>query len=222
MGDYKLFSLPLFSGIPEDKQDAFLSGLDYTVSTFSKGEIVAHSGDLCRHLYLLLQGKVKTEMVDSSGAVLRIETICVPRLLVPAFLFGENNRFPVNVTVLKESEIMMITRDSVLSSLLTSEAFLRNFLYLSAACMNCLTEKLQLLSCKTIRTRLIFYLLERVEKGSSTFIMEETQQELADHFGVTRPALAKVFYELVEEGLIRQERRQISVPDKQILRRSIF
>ena len=41
--------------------------------------------------------------------------------------------------------------------------------------------------------------------------MKETQQELADYFGVTRPALAKVLYELMEEGLIRQEKRQIFI-----------
>lgn len=222
MEDYKLFSIPLFSGIQADKQGPFLAGLDYSVSSFKKGEIVVRAGDLCKHLYLLLSGKVKTEMIDRSGAALRIETIAASRPIASAFLFGENNRFPVNVTVLEDSVIMMVTRDSVMLSLLNNEVFLKNFLQLSASCMLCLTDKLRLLSCKTIRTRLIFYLLERVGSNSSDLILKETQQELADHFGVTRPALAKVLYELVEEGLIMQDRRQIRILDKQALRREIL
>ena len=93
---------------------------------------------------------------------------------------------------------------------------------LNAECMKCLTDKLHLLACKTIRSRLIFYLLDQAKNGTSSFVMKETQQELADYFGVTRPALAKVLYELMEEGLIRQEKRQIFITDKQTLRREIM
>ena len=64
----ELFTIPLFDSIPPEKREVFLSGLDYTVSFLEKGELVARSGDLCKHLYLLMKGKVKTEMVDGSGA----------------------------------------------------------------------------------------------------------------------------------------------------------
>lgn len=218
----ELFTIPLFDSIPPEKREVFLSGLDYTVSFLEKGELVARSGDLCKHLYLLMKGKVKTEMVDGSGAVLRIETIYAHRPLAPAFLFAENNRFPVTVTVLEDAEIVLISRDSVLTALLQYESFLKKFLLLNAECMKCLTDKLHLLACKTIRSRLIFYLLDKAKKGTSSFVMKETQQELADYFGVTRPALAKVLYELMEEGLIRQEKRQIFITDKQTLRREIM
>ena len=207
----ELFTIPLFDSIPPEKREVFLSGLDYTVSFLEKGELVARSGDLCKHLYLLMKGKVKTEMVDGSGAVLRIETIYAHRPLAP-----------VTVTVLEDAEIVLISRDSVLTALLQYESFLKKFLLLNAECMKCLTDKLHLLACKTIRSRLIFYLLDQAKNGTSSFVMKETQQELADYFGVTRPALAKVLYELMEEGLIRQEKRQIFITDKQTLRREIM
>ena len=126
------------------------------------------------------------------------------------------------VPVLEDAEIVLISRDSVLTALLQYESFLKKFLLLNAECMKCLTDKLHLLACKTIRSRLIFYLLDQAKIGTSSFVMKETQQELADYFGVTRPALAKVLYELMEEGLIRQEKRQIFITDKQTLRREIM
>ena len=168
----ELFTIPLFDSIPPEKREVFLSGLDYTVSFLEKGELVARSGDLCKHLYLLMKGKVKTEMVDGSGAVLRIETIYAHRPLAPAFLFAENNRFPVTVTVLEDAEIVLISRDSVLTALLQYESFLKKFLLLNAECMKCLTDKLHLLACKTIRSRLIFYLLDQAKKRYFIFCYE--------------------------------------------------
>ena len=43
---------------------------------------------------------------------------------------------------------------------------------------------------------------------------EMTQQQLADLFGVTRPALARVFGEMQREGLIEIDRKTILLKDR--------
>jgi Mn-dependent DtxR family transcriptional regulator len=49
--------------------------------------------------------------------------------------------------------------------------------------------------------------------------LEETQQELADIFGVARPSLARTFKEMENEGLINIERKKITLLDEPKLKR---
>ena len=96
----QLFECPLCMGIPEREREQFIEGFDYSVKSYMKGDVVFRQGDVCRFLYILLEGEVEAEMTDDSGAMLRIETIRAPRALAPAFLFAEDNHFPVRLMCL--------------------------------------------------------------------------------------------------------------------------
>ena len=92
-----------------------------------KGDVVFRQGDVCRFLYILLEGEVEAEMTDDSGAMLRIETIRAPRALAPAFLFAEDNHFPVTATVSEKADVFIATKESVFCQMGRYESFLRNF-----------------------------------------------------------------------------------------------
>ena len=61
------------------------------------GSIISQSGEQVNSLVVIVEGVVKGEMVDYSGRVIKIEDIPAPGALAPAFMFGNRNRFPVNV-----------------------------------------------------------------------------------------------------------------------------
>ncbi|MFR5658893.1 MAG: Crp/Fnr family transcriptional regulator, partial [Butyricimonas faecihominis] len=178
-------------------------------------------GDVCRFLYILLEGEVEAEMTDDSGAMLRIETIRAPRALAPAFLFAEDNHFPVTATVLETATVFIATKESVFRQMGRYESFLRNFLSVNANRTTFLTGRLQFLSFKTIRGKLIHYILELASPDKKKVLLGKSQQELAEYFGVTRPALAKVLYELADEGMISVNRREIIILDRGKMRRAL-
>lgn len=211
------FNCSLCEGMAERDRDAFLAGFDYTIRNYVKDEIVFRQKEVCRYLYVLLEGEVKAEMTDGSGAVLRIETIKAPRALASAFLFAEDNRFPVTAITLDEAEVFVATKESVFHQLGKNEVFLRNFLAVNANRTTFLTGRLQFLSFKTIREKLIRYLLGLESPDGRRVMLDRSQQELAEFFGVTRPALAKVLYELADEGLITVERREVTILNREVL-----
>jgi CRP-like cAMP-binding protein len=45
--------------------------------------------------------------------------------------------------------------------------------------------------------------------ASGRVVIDRTQQELADYFGVTRPSLARAIGEMEQEGLIKVDRREV-------------
>ena len=211
----RLFDCPLCTGIPEREREQFIEGFDYSVKSYMKGEVVFWQGDVCRFLYILLEGEVEAEMTDDSGAMLRIETIRAPRALAPAFLFAEDNHFPV------KADVFIATKESVFRQMGRYESFLRNFLSVNANRTTFLTGRLQFLSFKTIRGKLIHYILELAFPDKKKVLLGKSQQELAEYFGVTRPALAKVLYKLADEGMISVNRREIIILDREKMRRAL-
>ena len=109
MLNYELLSLcPVFKGIGENETEQLLNKINFQIKKFRKGEIVAISGQPVNHLYIILSGSVKGEMIDYSGKTIKIEDIEAPKPLATAFLFGKENTFPVTVTANNSVSILII------------------------------------------------------------------------------------------------------------------
>lgn len=194
---------PICGNIPESERESFLASLHSVTKKYNKGEFIARQGDTVGSLYMLTKGSVKTEMITESGGVLSIETIVAPRPLAPAFLFAENNRFPVDVVATEECEVVLIPKTSVMQQLATNENFLKSYMTFNANRTQFLSERLQLLSIKTIKGKLAYYIQQRTSSGE--FSMDRNQTELAEYFGVARPSLSRSFSEMVEQGAVSRE-----------------
>ena len=195
-----LFLCPICMNIPVDERETFLNELKYKIKYFKKGEWIARQGDSVNALYILLKGSVKAEMISESGTVLNIETLHAPNPLASAFLFAENNQFPVDVVALEHCEIMIVPKDSILKQLARNEWFLKRFLTFNSNRVHFLSERIRLLSTKTIKGKLAQYLLARTQ--NMCFTLDKNQTVLAEYFGVTRPSLSRSFSELINEGII--------------------
>lgn len=147
-------------------------------------------------------------MITESGSLLGIEIISAPRPLAPAFLFSDNNRFPVDVTALESVEILRIPKDEVMRLMTTQPDFMKQFLTHNANRTQFLTNRLQLLSIKTIKGKLAHFLLENSPGEGQSFEIKRNQTELADFFGVARPSLARSLSEMVQDGLISINKKE--------------
>ena len=75
------------------------------------------------------------------------------------------------------------------------------------------------LSLKNIKNKIADYLLRKLPEPSVDVIhLTETQQEIADSFGVTRPSLARALAEMEQEGVISIDRKVVKVRNMQILK----
>lgn len=205
-------------GNPNDDKDLFSSDLKYTIKTYPKNIRIFSQGDLCDALYVLISGSVKTEMITENGNLLGIEIISSPRPLAPAFLFSDNNRFPVDVTALEEVEVLRIPKNEVIRMMTTQPDFMRQFLTHNANRTQFLTNRLQLLSIKTIKGKIAHFILEQMSLQGNPFKINRNQTELADFFGVARPSLARSLSEIIEEGIIEVNKKEYKVIDQKKLR----
>lgn len=207
----------VFRGLTEHQIAGLMSDKPYRLKEYGKDEYIAYSNDVCNDMLIVVKGMVRGEMSDFSGRKLKIEDIPAPRPLAVAFIFGKENRFPVDIIANETSTIMIIPRDVLIFLLQNSQVILKNYLNAISSRTQFLSAKIRFLSFKTIREKIANYILNQVKADSSHFTLNQSQTELADFFGVARPSLARTFAEMEEEGLLKIERREITILNKEKL-----
>ncbi len=219
MLDYDISSCPLFAEIDRTEQEAFLNRLVSNRKVVEKNQIVARQGDVIKHLYLLVKGIVRTEMITQEGNSLEIEFIDAVRPLAPAFVFAQNNRFPVDVITIEECHFLLIPKEVWLSEMMRNETLLTNFLRLNSNMTVFLSQKLQMISIKSLKGKLSLFILEHTTEEKNSFTLKRNRTQLAEYFGVQRPSLSRTISELVEQGVIAIDKRQLTVLKRDELRK---
>lgn len=208
---------PVFRGIKAEEIPILLNNVNYKIKRYQKGEVIALRDDPCNNLMIVIKGSVKGEMLDFSGKIIKIEDIEAPRAIASAFLFGNNNRLPVDVVANEEAHILLIHKASVIQLFQTNQVFLNNYLNSISDRAQFLSKKLYSLSFKTIKGKLAQYILSLSKPDQTKVYFPGTQQELSEFFGVTRPALARVLREMVDKKIIEVHRKEINIVNRQAL-----
>jgi CRP/FNR family transcriptional regulator, dissimilatory nitrate respiration regulator len=213
----ELCKTQLFHGMGVKELKVLFENKPYRLKDFERDSYVAHSQDICHDLFIVVRGSVHGEMSDFSGKKLKIEDITAPRPLAAAFIFGRENRFPVDIIANEPATVMIIPRDVLIFLLQNSEVILKNYLNTISSRAQFLSGKIRFLSFKTIREKIANYILMHSANDDHIFTLDQSQTELADFFGVTRPSLARSLASMEEEGMIRTKRRQITILNREKL-----
>ena len=213
--DYnQLTGAPLFKGLAYADIETVLSSVPYRIRRFKSGALISSSGEPVNSLMIIIRGVVKGEMVDDAGRVIKIEDIPAPGALATAFIFGNRNRFPVNVIAISDGEILSIEKPDFLKLLMSNHILLVNYLNMISNRSQFLSEKIKFLNFKTIKGKLAQFILQKAEEGRSTVTLEMTHNDLADFFGVSRPSVSRALGELELEGYIEASGKKITILDK--------
>jgi CRP/FNR family transcriptional regulator, dissimilatory nitrate respiration regulator len=214
--DYSLLSdSPFFKGITPDDIKIILDSLHFNVRKFQTTSIICQTGEPVTSLMILLSGTVRGEMIDYAGRIITIEDIPAPGALAPAFMFGNRNRFPVNVVAVTSGELLVIGKPDFLKLLMKNNILLVNFLDMISNRSQFLSEKIKFLNFKTIKGKLAFYILQKAGKEGMIVNLGMTQNGLADFFGVARPSVARALGDLEDDGYIEAKGKNVKIIDKE-------
>jgi CRP-like cAMP-binding protein len=188
-----------------------MANITWQAKYFAKEEMVALAGEECHFLMIVLRGSVRGEMTDASGKVIKIEDVESPRPIALSFIFGQQSRFPVNVTANEETDILLIPKPDLITLLQSDKQVLQNMLDAISSRGQFLSQKIRTLSMQSLRGKIAQMLLELSKEQGETITLPTTQTALADYFGVARPSLARTLSELADEGIITVERRTVTI-----------
>lgn len=212
--DINITAGPLFVGLTNEDAITILERCTTAVKVYAKGEYIVRQGDLVLQLLLPVSGFVRTEMITKEGNVVEIDFIEALRPLAPAFLFADRNIFPVDVIAAEETTVYVIDRTKWLSEMNANERLLLNFMRLMSNIAVFLSNKVQMMSIKSLKGKLALFILENTRPQAPSFRLSRTLTQLAEHFGVQRPSLSRTIGELVSDGVIEWDKKEIRVLDR--------
>ncbi|MBF6627080.1 MAG: Crp/Fnr family transcriptional regulator [Proteiniphilum sp.] len=205
---------PLFKGLTQSEHDDFLERNVKEILTFKKGETVVRQDDPITFVMLLVQGSVRTEMITQEGNILNIDILEAVIPLAPAFIYGTKNCYPVDVTAVEPCTFLKISRAVWLEEMARNKKLMTNFLTMNADLTLFLTNKLQMISLKSLRMKISTFLLENTTIDQDTFTLKQSRTRLAEYFGVQRQSLARTLKEMEDEGTIELRGKNVKVLDR--------
>ena len=210
--DYSILSdSPLFKGMTTGEIEAILSVVPHRIKKFKTGAMISQSGEPVISLMVVVRGIVKGEMVDFAGRVIKIEDIHAPGAIASAFMFGNKNRFPVNVITVTDTELLDINKSGFLKLLMINDKILVNFLDMISNRSQFLSEKIKFLNFKTIKGKMAQYILRLAGDQKNEIVLDRTQNDLADFFGVARPSVARALGDMEEDGYLLVQGKRIKI-----------
>ncbi len=207
--------------MPHNIKQSLLEKLEYSVYSIDKKDIVARQGTPCKKLYILLEGKLRVDIIDGLGNKVMVEYIVAPRAFATPHLFGSNTTLPATFTAIEDCILFTATKESTFKLISQDPKVLHNFLCITGNCNACTVSRLKALSRKTVRERFVVYLFENRISNSTSITIAHTQSELAEYLNVTRPALSKEINKMTKEGIILMTGKKIEVLNEAALKEYI-
>ncbi|PWM46154.1 MAG: Crp/Fnr family transcriptional regulator [Clostridiales bacterium] len=198
---------PLFKGINTADIEKILQCLSAKFKSYLKNETIFDTS----------YNDVKTGIVISGSVFITHDDYWGNRSITSKIgkggIFGEAMEFsvksrPVIVVAAENTEIVFINMKKLSSqcanACICHKTLIYNMMCLMAKKAASLSLKLEFITKRTTREKLMTYLSAESDKaGSSSFFIEFNRQELADYLSVDRSAMSAELCRMRDEGLIK-------------------
>lgn len=202
-----LTSCPIFAGVRRSELPEMMRCLGGKKVVVEKGGAVFLEGEPAQWVGIVLSGAIQIVRDDYYG------NRSVLTLLAPGDLFGEVfacaevETLPVSAFAVRDSAVLLLDCKRVLNTCSGECRFhhqlVRNLLCVVAQKNLLLNQKIQVMSHKTTREKLMAYLLEQAKtQGKSEFTIPFDRQSLADYLGVERSAMSAEISKLKKDGVL--------------------
>ena len=185
-----------FKGLTEEDIASLLYSSPGSLRKYKEGDYVAHQGEVCDKIAIMLKGSVYSVMVNDYGKELILTDIHTPSLLGYTYLFATDNKFNVNVIAKTPCEMVFIEKERILALMHERPVFMQSFMRGMSDISMKVFKRLFELNLHKLKQRLLSYIEQHDELPKLT--------ELAKQLGVTRPSLSRALAELRRDGLIKK------------------
>ena len=207
----------LFDGIILSDFENMISCLSPIRKKFAKSEVILKTGDSVGYIYIVLAGSVKIVKENIDGKENIIAVASVSEIFGEVFSCANIVRSPVTVVALEDSEVLFLdyqkTITSCASSCIYHSKLIANMLKIIADKNIMLHQKIEIVSKRTTRERLLLY-FDMKRGRNQKFTVPETRENLAAYLCVDRSAMSNELSKMQKEGIIKYNKNEIELLQK--------
>lgn len=208
-----LNSCPLFHGVSGEELGSMLGCLDARERHYSKGEAIFREGDRAEWVGIVLEGEVHIMKEDYAGNRSVIGAVGQGQLFGEVFACAGVEHLPVSAVATQPCRVLLVSCRRIITTCPSSCGFhnlvIRNLLHIVARKNLMLNQKIEFLSKKTTRDKLLAFLSAHAKaQNSKIFSIPYDRQALADYLGVERSAMSAELSRLKKDGVIDFHKNQ--------------
>ena len=206
----------LFQGIREHGIEAMLTCLSAEERTYGKDAYIYRAGDVTGRLGVVMEGAVNIIKDDVWGNRKIIENIGGGQIFGETYACLKGEPLMVDVQASERSRILFMDVNRILTTCSSSCDFhnrlIRSLMYVLAGKNLMLTKKMDIITPKSLRERVMVYLSqESVKQGCRTVTVPFNRQQMADYLSVDRSALSAELSRMQRDGVISYEKNRFTI-----------
>ncbi|WP_330061653.1 Crp/Fnr family transcriptional regulator [Fusobacterium sp.] len=208
--------LPIFYNLKKDEIINILKFFSYSKEDFEKNNFIFEIGKPISKIGIILSGEINIIKEDFWGNRNILNKFKSGEIFGEVFALAKVSPNNILVETSQNSKILFLdlTNFSIDNENNSNEIlkFLSNIFKISLKKNILFTEKLEHITKKTIREKIISYLsTEALKNRSNSFFIKFDRQELADYLFVERSALSRELSSMKKDGLIEYNKNYFTL-----------
>ena len=204
----------VFDKISEKSQEKILKILrGYEINILKDKKIVDYFND-DDEIGIILEGRIQVIQNNYNGTKTVVDDLGENNLIGCKFTYLKNNEYEI---VAKEnSKLIIISYNEIKNTADTTDKnlnlFIRNLLFITNEILESKIERIEILTQKSIRSKLLEYFNVNSKKNGSRYIyLPFNFSDLATYLAVDRSAMTRELSYLKEEGFIAVKGKRITL-----------
>lgn len=208
-----LSSCRLFTGLSISDIQALILQTEYTVSSYTKNQLVAVEGEICNHIGIIIKGGIEIQKSFASGRTITVTTMNSGNNFGEVMVFSDACHYPSTIVANdNDTIIVFISQNEIIKMCKNNGIFLLNLMKLLSNKLLVLNNKIKYLSYQTIRQKTASFILDQYKKQKNlTIVLSCSRKEMAELLAVPRPSLSRELANMKTEGLINFEKNIIRI-----------
>ena len=214
-----LLEVSLFRNINRSDIESLIQCLSARISNYKKDDIIFRIGDQVSMVGIVLEGGVQVVRDDLFGNRTILTTLAAGDIFGETFACAGVKILPVSVLTTADSKVLLMDYRRIIttcsSSCIFHQLLVENMLQILAQKNLMLNQKIDVISARTTRDKLMVYLtaLSQKEKNNC-FDIPYNRQGLADFLSVDRSAMSSELGKMRDEGILKFHKNHFEIIQK--------
>ena len=176
---------------------------------YNKNAIIFLEGEKCNNVCIVSKGEISI-VTSNYDSLVEINNLKENEMFGDSLILIDDNRYLGNIMAVKDTTLCIIPKDNWLK-LLENKTILKNYLEIISTKVFKIQSKVKILSQKSIREKILFYLLSESKRINKKKIPIKSKESLSLYLNVPRPSLSRELMKLKSDNIIDYNRYSITL-----------
>jgi len=206
----------LFYNMSDEDIIRSLTCLRAVIKEYEKNEIIYLAGDKVSKIGIVLDGNALVTKDDIMGNRNILTSINESEMFAETFVLSNIDTIPSTVTSTTDSKVLFLEITNLVNMCehhcSYHNTLIRNLLNILANKNVILNNKIEILSGKTTRDKLLAYFnIQVIKNKSSEFKIPYNRESLADYLNLNRSSMSRELSAMQDEGIIKYNKNTFEI-----------